>query len=262
MRTRDLLRAMPLWIAAALAGCGGSETPRPAATAETLTVELGRGVTLRLVRIPPGSFQMGSPEGEEGRGTSEARHQVTLTHAFYLGVTEVTQAQWYTVMQGHAYTGEGSDRPIEGIPWNEAAAFCRLLSRKTGDTYRLPTEAEWEYACRAGSAEARYAPLDEVAWHEGNSGGESHGVGAKAANRFGLHDTLGNVWEWCSDRHGAYDVQAGGLTDPAGPATGELRVARGGAWNRVASYCRASMRFAVQPSERLDHFGLRVARTP
>jgi len=253
---------MPLWIAATFAGCGGGETQRPAATAETLTVDLGRGVTLKLVRIPPGTFHMGSPEGEEGRGTSEKRHEVTLTQPFYLGVTEVTQAQWDTVMQGHAYTGEVSDRPVEGIPWNEAAAFCRLLSRKTGDVYRLPTEAEWEYACRAGSAEARYAPLDQVAWHDGNSGGDAHGVGAKAANRFGLYDTLGNVWEWCSDWHGDYDARAGRLTDPAGPESGERRVARGGAYNRVATYCRAAMRFAVKPSERLDHFGLRVARTP
>jgi formylglycine-generating enzyme required for sulfatase activity len=220
---------------------------------------------MRLVWIPPGEFLMGSPTNEEGRYDDEGpRHRVTLTKGFYLGVHEVTQRQWRTVMGDNPSHFKGDDLPVESISWEEAVEFCRKLSTKEGVEYRLPTEAQWEYACRAGTT-SRYnfgdseVSLGEYAWYGGNSDGRTHPVGQKKANAFGLYDMHGNVWEWCQDWFGSY---AGGpVTDPLGPASGANRVGRGGGWYNNAGGCRSADRGAGAPGLRDVSVGLRLARS-
>ncbi len=223
-------------------------------------LDLGGGVRIAFARIEAGEFMMGSPEAEEGRDDDELCHKVSLTKACYIGVTEVTQAQWKAVMGTEPSYFKGADLPVEHVSWSDAVAFCKKLSERTGAAYRLPTEAEWEYACRGGSAEARYGVLDDVAWYWGNSGQSTHPVATRKANAYGLHDMLGNVWEWCSDRHRAYPAGDGAFQDPTGPALGSARVQRGGALNVGPASCRAAARFWGGPSQRSRSVGFRVAR--
>jgi len=218
-----------------------------------LTLDLGNGVTMKLVRIEAGTFMMGSKLSAEEvakrldstpeyHKDEHPRHQVTISTPFYMGVTEVTQAQWKAVMntqpwEGKPYTKAGPDHPASSIIWDAATAFCMALSKKTGRTVRLPTEAEWEYACRAGTT-TRYSfgddssKLGDYAWYSSNTyyEGESyaHPVGAKKPNAWGLCDMYGNVKEWCADWRGPFtDADA---RDPKGPATGKYRVICGWSW--------------------------------
>jgi formylglycine-generating enzyme required for sulfatase activity len=252
---------------------------------------------IKFVFIEPGTFMMGSPIGEPGRADDEEQHQVTLTQGFYLAVTEVTQGQWRRIMGGNpSYFADcGDDCPVETVSWDDCQEFIRRLnkSEKT-DKYRLPTESEWEYACRAGSKTELYtgpmevlggnnAPaLGKIAWYGGNSCAEyegavdcsgwpekqepcsrcgPHPVAGKMPNAWGLFDMLGNVWEWCQDWY-EEKYPAGPVTNPSGPSTGDDRVCRGGSWDGYAAGCRAATRYSEEADYKDRLMGLRLAMTP
>jgi len=211
---------------------------------------------IEMVLIPPGKYQRGaSPNDGEAFDDERPAHDVTISQAFYLGVTEVTQAEWSKVMGNNPSYFKGDSLPVGQVSWDDIQSFLQR-----SPNLRLPTEGEWEYACRAGTAGSRYGQLDDVAWYSGSSGNQPHAVGGKRANAFGLHDMLGNVWEWCSDWYGAYSSRS--QTDPQGPSKGDRRVLRGGSWNNPDRYCRASLRFSHAPAGRYRNIGFRVARTP
>ncbi|MBN1847182.1 MAG: SUMF1/EgtB/PvdO family nonheme iron enzyme, partial [Deltaproteobacteria bacterium] len=192
---------------------------------------------MKFVYIFPGTFTMGSPANEKDRDDNELQHQVTLTKGFYMQTTEVTQGQWKDVMGNNPsyFKNCGDDCPLESISWNDAQEFINRLNRKEGaQKYRLPTEAEWEYACRAGSTTRFYfgdseSDLGEYAWYDGNSGGKTHPLAQKRPNAWGLYDMHGNVWEWCEDWYGE-TIHPGSVTDPIGASGGSYRVLRGGSW--------------------------------
>ena len=215
--------------------------------------------------IPAGRFVMGSPNGEEGRYGSEVQHEVRISQGFWMGKYEVTQGEWESVMGSNpSYFDEcGSRCPVENVVWNDVQEFIRRLNeRESGSEYeyRLPTEAEWEYAARAGTSGPRYGELDLIAWWDGNSGDRTHPVGQKRANGWGLHDMLGNVLEWVADWYGA-EYPSGMVTDPRGPSTGLYRVARGGSWGGGAGYVRSAARIIYSPGDRLSAVGFRLVRT-
>lgn len=252
-------------------------------------------VEQRMRWIPPGTFWMGSPENEEGRLTDEARHQVTLTKGFWLADTPCTQALWEAVLGENFSCFQSPQRPVEQVSWDDAKLFLKQLGyRISGFQPRLPTEAEWEYACRAGTETTTYAGpmkilgtnnapvLDPIAWYGGNSGegfeldngADSSGweekqyphtragtrpVGLKKPNPWGLHDMLGNVWEWCEDWYGGYDTV--GLENPLGSTKGRYRVLRGGSWSNGAGNGRAASRHLSDPSRRGSSLGFRLARS-
>jgi formylglycine-generating enzyme required for sulfatase activity len=226
---------------------------------------------MRLMLIPPGEFTMGSPAGEKGRNANEVQHRVKLTKAFYLGATEVTQRQWQAVMGNNPSFCVGDSLPVDTVSSDDAAEFCRKLSEKEGVRYRLPTEAEWEYACRAGTTTPFHTGATintdqanfngQSAYGNGKKGvfrEESTPAGGLASNAWGLSDMHGNLWEWCSDWYG--DVSAADATDPAGPATGEKRSVRGGCWITAPAVCRSAFRGSTEPRSWNFHFGFRVAR--
>ena len=212
---------------------------------------------------PPGTFHMGSPEEEEGRYDDETLHTVTLTRGFWLSDHQTTQQEYEAVMGSNPSFFKGTDRPVEQVSWDEAMEFCRRLTHQQrgqgvlpeGWAWRLPTEAEWEYAARAGTAGPRHGELDAIAWHSGNSGGETHPVKQKAANAWGLYDMIGNVREWCSDWYGDYPT--GAVADPTGPNSRSFRVYRGGSWGFGAGGCRSAVRFWFGPSARYGLLGFR-----
>jgi formylglycine-generating enzyme required for sulfatase activity len=226
------------------------------------------GIT--LVYIPAGSFTMGSPADEPGCDKDETPHGVTLSKGFWLGKYEVTQAEYEAVVGANPSDFKGARNPVEQVSWNDAMAFCAKLTEReraagpwsAGYEYRLPTEAEWEYAARGGPVSKGYTyagsnNVDEVAWYCDNSGKTTHPVGGKKPNELGLFDMSGNVCEWCMDWYGAYP--SGTLTDPVGPAQGSSRVRRGGGWDAGAAYCRAATRLRAAPSRASDFLGFRVA---
>jgi formylglycine-generating enzyme required for sulfatase activity len=214
--------------------------------------------------IPAGTFTMGSPEGEEDREDDETQHKVTITKAFYMQTTEVTQGQWKEVMgtepwKGKQYVKEGPDYPPVYVSWDDAVAYCKKLSEKEGKTYRLPTEAEWEYACRAGTQTAwsfgdDEKELGDYAWYDENADdiGEeyAHQVELKKANSFGLYDMHGNVCEWCLDDA---TVARNGSNGP-----GARRVLRGGSWLNSGTYTRSAFRKSVDSDARTNQYGFRV----
>jgi formylglycine-generating enzyme required for sulfatase activity len=217
--------------------------------------DVGTGIEMLL--IPPGTFMMGASPGDaEAYAQESPLHQVTLTSAFYLGRTEVTQGQWTNVMSfNHSrFPGEAT-RPVEDIVWNAAVDFCD----RTG--LRLPTEAEWEWACRAGTTTARYGPLQDIAWYNANVGPNGPRIVAqKLPNGFGLYDMIGNVWEFVSDWGALYP--AGAAVNPTGPSSGVWRVFRGGSYVDGAAYMRSSMRLHLSPMCSVGNCGFRVARNP
>ena len=233
---------------------------------------------MELVLIPAGKFTMGSPATEQDRGGDEDQADVTLTEAFWLGKTEVTQGQWQQVMgttpwKGGSYVKEGRDYAATYVSWEDAQEFIQKLSERDGATYRLPTEAEWEWSCRAGTA-SRWSfgesdgDLGRYAWYGGFDGGGNtkdenyaHQVGQKLANPFGLHDMHGNAAEWCEDWY-EYKYGKSPPEDPKDASAGSSRVIRGGGWgsHRRAVYCRAAYRGAVRPSFRSSVVGFRVVR--
>jgi formylglycine-generating enzyme required for sulfatase activity len=244
------------------------------------------------VRIEPGVFTMGSPAGELGRGADEVQHQVTITRAFLMKTTEVTQAEWQAVMENNPsqFAACGGSCPVEQVSWNDAVDYVNRLSDAAGLArcydanrafagleclgYRLPTEAEWEYAARAGTQTAYNTGvntqtgcvndpnLDLAGWYCGNANNTTHPVGQKRANEWGLLDMHGNVWEWVQDWYGGY--QGGAVSDPIGPPIGDGqvgRIGRGGSWGIVAQLARAAQRGWNHPGHRDGYIGLRPVRS-
>jgi formylglycine-generating enzyme required for sulfatase activity len=240
-----------------------------------MALALGRGVSMRLVQIPPGRFALGSGDDEKGRRANEGpRREVTITRPFFLGVFEVTQEQYEQVMGKNPSRFKGPQNPVDSVGWDDAVEFCKTLSTMTGKTVSLPTEAQWEYACRAGG-KGRFgfgdndADLGDYAWHMANSDRKTHPVGGKKPNAFGLYDMHGNVWEWCSDRYEDSYVlaaQPGASVkkmDPPAPAPGSAsdtpRVLRGGSWVCDAGLCRSACREKCAPAVGVFDYGFRVA---
>jgi len=229
----------------------------------------GRRSGLETVPVPGGSCMMGSPDSDQGAGTDEKpQHKVTLS-TFQMGKYEVTQADWREIMGSNPkeLNFKGCDQcPVEGVSWEEIQDFLKKLRQKYPDKkYRLPTEAEWEYAARGGAGARRttYAGSDElatVAWYDGNSGRKTHPVGEKAPNGLGLYDMSGNVYEWCSDWYDEGYYKNSPAKDPVGPASGDRRVLRGGSWYADPEFCRASYRSRHKADYRFVYFGFRVAR--
>ncbi|MFH0964648.1 MAG: formylglycine-generating enzyme family protein [Planctomycetota bacterium] len=229
----------------------------PALFAETPPDILSNSVGMSLKLVPPGSFTMGSGLGD---ADEVPVHKVSITKPFYMGVTEVTQTQWKAVMGDNPSHFEGDDRPVEQVSWNDASAFCRKLSEKEGATYRLPTEAEWEYACRAGTTTELYWGgdwNDALSWVGPPTAGETKPVGTKPANPWGLYDMIGNVWEWCEDAYAPY--APGDQVDPK-PTEGPKRVCRGGGAYSVWRYARSAARGNGPPDDKDYHLGFRVVR--
>jgi len=235
---------------------------------------------MKLRLIPPGEFMMGSPESDEGRRDNEGpQHRVRITRPFYMGVYPVTQSQWASVIGNNPSSfsdgGIRSDRvsglstddfPVEMVSWEEAQELIGRLNdfEETGWVYRLPREAEWEYACRAGTTTRYYfgddaGELAEYAWYGGNSRDRPHRVGQKRANSWGLYDMHGNVWEWCSDWFSADYYANSPLEEPKVPESGSLRVFRGGGWGSTARLCRSADRRRAGPGYRRYYLGFRVA---
>lgn len=229
------------------------------------TLSLPGGVKMEFAWCPPRTFLMGSPEGEKNRNKDETQHEVHLTKGFWLGVHEVTQAQWKAVMGNNLSEFRGDDLPVDQVSWEDAQKFCAELKEKTGLEVRLPTEAEWEYACRAGR-KAAYGfgedarDLGDYAWFIDNSNGQTQPVGKKKPNRWGIFDMHGNVWEWCSDWYEDYPREK--ATDPTGPPRGSDRVIRGGSWLNFAGRCRVAYRSRGAPGDRCDYLGFRLAAGP
>jgi uncharacterized protein (TIGR02996 family) len=219
--------------------------------------------------VPPGTFLMGSPPNEEGRSDDETQHRVSLTRGFYLGVTPVTQAQWQAVMGNNPSNFKGDDLPVELVSWEDCQAFCEKLAARDGGRYRLPTEAEWEYACRAGTT-TPFSFGQTISTDQANyDGNRTYGRGRKGvyrqqttpvgsfpANAWGLSDMHGNVWEWCQDWFGAYP--SGDIKDPQDSNNSDARVLRGGSWDDDPRYCRAAFRNGAAPGYRGDDLGCRV----
>ena len=226
------------------------------------TFDLGKGVDLEMAWCPPGEFMMGSPE----LGRERPQHKVTLQNGFWLGKYPVTQAQWQAVTGENpscfSSKSDSPQRPVEEVSWKDCQSFVKKLAKATGKQFRLPSEAEWEYACRAGSREPRYGDPDDIAWYDDNSGAETHPVGEKEPNAWGLHDMLGNVDEWCEDKwHGDYEnAPTNGSAWTSGGTS--LRVLRGGSWYFIAGYCRAAYRCRYVPDCRDYDLGLRLALSP
>ena len=222
-----------------------------------------------LVRIPAGTFSMGSAAGEPGRGAEETIHRVTITRAFWLGATEVTQAQWSRVMGTNPSRFGGCARcPVENVTWFDVQRFIEKLNAAPGGGFRLPTEAEWEYACRtgerpdAGSLDDAHANFDARYPIGGGRAGRYRGrpvpVASFPEDLYGLYDMHGNVWEWCFDGYAPYP--AGDAVDPRGLASAPKKVIRGGSWYFDAASCRCAARYSHDPKDRGFSLGFRVAR--
>lgn len=225
----------------------------------TLTVN---GIKYNMVWVDGGTFRMGATS-EQGSEISDEKpvHSVTLS-GYYIGKTEVTQALWQAVMGSNPSYFEGDDLPVEQVSWDDCQEFIRKLNSLTGQNFRLPTEAEWEFACRGGNNSRGYKYsgsnyIDNVAWYDGNSGDKTHPVATKSPNELGIYDMSGNVWEWCADWYG--DYSSGRQTNPKGTYGGSCRVYRGGGWSNFAWYCRSSDRCLNDPSRRNGYLGLRLA---
>ena len=223
------------------------------------------GVEYAFRYCPAGTFTMGSPADEADRERDEVERQVTLTKGFWIAETEVTQAMWKSVMDANPSRFQDDNNPVENVSWNDFQTFVEKLNALTvapeGYEFALPTEAQWEYACRAGTTDSRYGDLDEIAWHENNSGDKTHPVATKAANAWGIFDMIGNVCEWVADAKVAYPAEA--VTDPVNPGSERSdRVNRGGSYDDDAEDCRAAARNDDEPNDRDEDVGGRLVLVP
>ncbi len=232
-------------------------------------------INLEMVKCSAGSFMMGSPEEEFGRFGNEQLHRVTFTKPFYIGKYEVTQNQFVALMESNPSIFLEDNNPVETVSYDEAKAFCNKLNMKyanilpQGYKFDLPTESQWEYACRAGtntslnngknitSEELPCQSLDEVAWYYKNESEATHIVGQKKPNAWGIYDMHGNVWEWCRDWYGDYTSEE--VADPEGPDDGSRRVFRGGSCASRVNFCRSAIRLSSSPDTRRPDLGFRVA---
>ena len=222
-----------------------------------------RGVSFEMVRVEGGTFRMGatSEQGSDVWDNEKPVHSVTLS-SYYIGKTEVTQALWQAVMGSNPSGFKGADLPVECVSWDDCQEFIQKLNSLTGRNFRLPTEAEWEFACRGGNNSRGYKysgsnNLANVAWYHDNSDGQTHPVATKAPNELGIYDMSGNVWEWCGDWYANYTSNS--QTNPKGPQSGSYRVNRGGSWIHFARFCRSSRRGDRSPAGRDCYLGLRLA---
>jgi len=256
-------------------GFGGPAAPEPFDPARKAPFRNSLG--MRMLHVAPGEFLMGSPETEKDRGYDEVQHPVLLTRDFWLGQFEVTQAEWEAVMETNPSDRPDPLAPVEQVSWIEADEFCRKLTEREHQTgllpqdwtYALPTEAQWEYACRAGTAHCVQfrepeEALSDYGWFDGNSGNRTHAVGSKLPNPWGFHDLHGNVYEWCRDWHSDSEFQESKVTpDPTGPPSGDNRVHRGGSWiDDTADDCRSAARSRDTPDYRYTYLGFRLAAVP
>ena len=218
---------------------------------------------MKFAWVPPGWCMMGGSGAEDEKPV----HKVTITKGFHMGIHPVTQAQWAWVMGSGNRPSQfkGDDRPVERVSWDDIQVFLEKMKERSGKPVRLPTEAEWEHACRAGTTTDYYngageETLKEVAWFDKNSGSQTHPVGQKKPNEWGLYDMHGNVWEWCQDLFDdkAYTKRSGGVSDPFNLSTGNGRVLRGGSWGNGATYCRAACRAGIAPDTRSNACGFRL----
>lgn len=242
---------------------GGDRSVAFASGRETITVN---GVSFDMIKVEGGTFTMGttSEQGNDAHYSEKPAHQVTLSD-YYIGETEVTQALWQAVMGSNPSLFKGNGNPVEKVSWNDCQEFIRKLNSLTGRTFRLPTEAEWEFAARGGNKSKGYKYsgsniIDNVAWHANNSYSKTHAVKTKSPNELGLYDMSGNVLEWCQDWYDSYNSNA--QTNPKGPSSGSNRVLRGGSWHNVAMFCRVSIRDYNSPDYRYSNFGLRLVLVP
>ncbi len=220
------------------------------------------GVSFNMIKVEGGTFTMGATSEMENPWDEEKpAHKVTITNDYYIGETQVTQALWKAVMESNTSRFEGNNLPVERVSWNDCQNFIEKLNTLTGEHFRLPTEAEWEFAARGGNKSKHYQysgsnNLDDVAWYFGNSGSKTHLVATKQANELGIYDMSGNVWEWCQDWFGDYKSSA--QTNPTGPSSGSFRVFRGGRWGSEARSCRSSHRNNGIPDFGYNNLGLRL----
>jgi len=249
------------------------KTTRESGPREKITLDLGNSVTMELVLAPAGKFLMGSPKTEIGRKPNEGpQRTVTIHKPFYMAATEVTQAQWRAVMgtepwKAMRYSKDGDDNAASYVNWGDVTAFCKAISNKTGKSVRLPTEAEWEYACRAGATTAYYfgddvSKLSEYAWYRSNAYLKKdekfpHPVGQKKPNAWGFYDLHGNVYEWCSEWQPNSRADPG-ASNPEGTDAGKRRVLRSGSWVVLPQKCRAASRVKIDPAGRASDAGFRV----
>ncbi len=224
---------------------------------------------MEFVWIPSGVFMMGSSIDESGRGDDERQHPVTLTKGFFMQITEVTQGQWKAIMAHNpsSFKNCGNECPVEQVSWDDVQGFIRKLNQREGEyTYRLPTEAEWEYAARAGST-TRFAfgddadRLGEYAWNDSNSGDKTHAAGKKKPNAWGLYDMHGNAWEWCQDWY-ASKYPKRSSTDPTGRSSGSSRVIRGGGWCSMPEGVRSGRRSSFSSEKGYKSIGFRLVMIP
>ena len=242
---------------------GETKTFETFKTILSLTVN---GVSFEMVYVEGGTFDMGATteQGSDAYSGEKPVHSVTLS-GYYIGKCEVTQDLWEAVMGSNPSNFKGAQNPVESVSWNDCQEFVSRLNSLTGKNFRLPTEAEWEYAARGGNKSRHYKysgsdNIGNVAWHAGNSGSSTHAVGTKTANELGIYDMSGNVWEWCSDWYGGYS--AGAQTNPQGPSSDSCRVLRGGSWGNDARGCRVSNRNLSGPGNSNGHSGLRLVLVP
>ena len=232
---------------------------------QTQKEQIIQNIMNNMIYVEGGTFMMGatSEQGTDASDGEKPVHQVTLS-SFSIGRYEVTQEEWQAVMDSNPSEFKGSKRPVESVSWDDCQEFIRKLNAVTGKHYRLPTEAEWEYAARGGNRSRGYIyagsnGLNSIAWYGGNSGHETHEVGGKQPNELGLYDMSGNVWEWCQDWYSSYSSSS--QTNPTGPSSGARRVRRGGIWITAASasFCRVSFRYWYAPGLRDNYLGFRLA---
>ena len=227
-----------------------------------LIIPVKNGISIEMVKVEAGSFDMGAtPEMKKPYDWEKPVHRVTLTNNYYIGKYEVTQALWKIVMGSNPSNFKGDNLPVENVSWNNCQKFISKLNKLTGKSFRLPTEAEWEFAARGGNKSRGYLysgsnAIGDVAWYEGNSSFMTHAVGTKQPNELGIYDMTGNVWEWCQDWYDSYSSSP--QTNPTGAVSGSYRVDRGGSWNCLARSCRASCRDRCTPDYRNNSCGLRL----
>ena len=225
---------------------------------DTIAIELKNGINILMAYCPPGEFVMGSPVDEVYRCPNEPQHHVRLTRGYWIGKYLVTQEQWQIIMGVNVSYFIGDKLPVDQVNWNECQEFVKRLKAFTKFEMRLPTDAEWEYACRAGTIGpfSGNGVLDDMGWHEGNSDDTTHPVGMKLPNAWGIYDMHGNVWEWCNDWYG--DNILKNTINPTGPDAGDERIMRGGAWDCHYRECRSARRFKCHPNKRDYFYGFRV----